>query len=97
MSGTCDGVFVPWVQRKLCGGGRGLTQRGVCPGASTGCGVFWVFSTEASVRAEYRRKGSFVAGVYPGGALSEAPSYMSSCKILAKSDNPRPSCSDLTN
>jgi len=41
--------------------------------------------------------GWFVSGVYPGWALPGAPSFLSSYKISAKSDNPRPSYGDLTN
>jgi len=59
-------------------------------GASTGkafCGVGYVCAAPGD--------GTICAGVYRGGALSGVPLYPSSCKISAKSDNLRPSYSDL--
>jgi len=41
-------------------------------------------------------EGAWVPSVYLRWAFFGAPSYLSSCKIWTKLDNPRPGCSDLT-
>jgi len=79
-----------------------VAQMGVCPRrASTGVERFP--GVGSSTRASPRQsrlvsgEGVFVPWVYLGGLLSGTPSYQSSCKISANSDNSRPSYSDLPN
>jgi len=75
-----------------------VSQGGLCSGVSTGSGAFsmsvarWRLSKLVSAR-----RGPLVPGIYSEEALSGAPSYLLSCKISAKLDNPRPSYSNLTN
>jgi len=93
MSGVCEGRSSGAGSAR----GEGLCEvegisaggEGVWPGASTKG-----FSMQTSVLAGYRvcDEGLLSRGICPG-----VPSYLLSCKISAKLDNPRPSYSDLTN
>jgi len=96
-------ICLDWETSGLRGGiyPAGPAKEGVCVWGSGSAGgrLSGDFNKGGAFFGQYSTgdERAFVPGFTPISFIGGAPSYLSSCKILAKSDNPRPSYSDLTN